>query len=244
MLGPQCCANPPILNPASGAGQVEMLGGLNSYVTGPSLSLFAIILVSDVYGFEAPNLRNLADKIATSGFYVVVPDFFHGEPFNPNNPNRPKEAWLKDHGPDKGFEDAKPLIQALKKKGVSAIGAAGFCWGGKVAVQLAKPEFTQAAVLLHPSFVTVDDIKVVEVPIAILGAELDHVASPAVMKQFEEVLDAKPELDSYVKVFPKVAHGWAIRYNVTDKNAVKRAKEAHKILLEWFIQHVKGKQPE
>lgn len=31
---------------------------------------------------------------------------------------------------DKGFEDIKPLIAALKSKGVTAIGAAGFCWGG------------------------------------------------------------------------------------------------------------------
>lgn len=29
----------------------------------------------------------------------------------------------------------------------------------KVVVQLGKPEFIQAAVLLHPSFVSVDDIK-------------------------------------------------------------------------------------
>lgn len=33
---------------------------------------------------------------------------------------------------DKGFEDAKAVVQALKSKGVSAIGAAGFCWGGKL----------------------------------------------------------------------------------------------------------------
>ena len=32
---------------------------------------------------------------------------------------------------DKGFEDAKPVIAALKNKGISAIGAAGFCWGGE-----------------------------------------------------------------------------------------------------------------
>ena len=32
---------------------------------------------------------------------------------------------------DKGYEDAKAVIAALKSKGVSAIGAGGFCWGGK-----------------------------------------------------------------------------------------------------------------
>ena len=32
---------------------------------------------------------------------------------------------------EKGFEEAKPVIAALKEKGVSAVGAAGYCWGGK-----------------------------------------------------------------------------------------------------------------
>ncbi|EEF45407.1 endo-1,3;1,4-beta-D-glucanase [Ricinus communis] len=239
MSGPQCCANPPTLDPASGSGHVEKLGGLNSYITGPSDSKRAILLISDVYGFEAPNLRKLADKVATAGFYVVVPDFFYGDPYAPDNADRPIQVWLKDHGTDKGFEDAKPLVQTLKSKGVSAIGAAGFCWGAKVVVQLAKPEFIQAAVMLHPSFVTVDDIKAVEVPISILGAETDHLSPPALVKQFEEVLNAKSEVGSRCKIFPKVAHGWTVRYNVEDENAAKCADEAHGDMIEWFTKHVK-----
>lgn len=31
---------------------------------------------------------------------------------------------------DQGFEDTKPVIEALKSKGITKIGAAGFCWGG------------------------------------------------------------------------------------------------------------------
>ncbi|KDP40089.1 hypothetical protein JCGZ_02087 [Jatropha curcas] len=239
MSGPQCCANPPTLNPASGAGHVEKVGGFNSYVTGSPDSKLAILLISDIYGYEAPNLRKLADKIAAAGFYVVVPDFFYGDPYSPDNAERPIQVWLKDHEADKGFEDAKPVVQALKSKGVTAIGAAGFCWGAKVVVQLAKREFIQAAVLLHPSFITVDDIKGVEVPIAILGAEIDHLSPPALVKQFEEVLTAKPEVDCHVKIFPKVAHGWTVRYNVEDANAVKAAEEAHGNLLDWFTKHVK-----
>ena len=35
---------------------------------------------------------------------------------------------------DKAFEEAKPVIQAIKSKGITAIGAAGLCWGGKIHV--------------------------------------------------------------------------------------------------------------
>ncbi|XP_024040860.1 endo-1,3;1,4-beta-D-glucanase isoform X2 [Citrus clementina] len=234
MSGPRCCANPPTLNPNSGAGHVEKLGGLDTYVTGSPDSKLAALLISDIFGYEAPNLRKLADRVAAAGFYVAVPDFFHGDPHVDGG--RPLQEWINDHGVDKGFEEAKPLIQALKCKGITATGAVGFCWG---AVQLAKREFIQAAVLLHPSFVTVDDIKGVEVPISVLGAEIDQVSPPALVKEFEEALTAKSEVDSFVKIFPKVAHGWSVRYNVEDESAVKAAEEAHQNLLEWLAKHVK-----
>ncbi|KAL6293323.1 hypothetical protein ACE6H2_001465 [Prunus campanulata] len=240
MSGPQCCSNPPTIQPSSGSGHVEKIGGLDSYVTGSPDSKLAILLVSDIFGFEAPNLRNLAAKVAAAGFFVVVPDFLYGDPYAPEDANRPLPVWIKDHGPAKGFEDAKPVLGALRRKGFSAVGAAGFCWGGKVVVELAKHNFIQAAVLCHPSFVTVDDIKAVKVPISILGAEIDHMSPPEVVKQFEEVLTAKSEVKSHVKIFPKVAHGWTVRYNVEDEAAVKCAEEAHQNLLEWFLNHVKG----
>lgn len=173
----------------------------------------------------------------------------------------------------------------MKSRGVSAIGAVGFCWGGeffcflfslcfsqtsvtnvtydisdlcidivfyvlflaKAVVELAKYDnFLHAAVLCHPSFVTVDDCKgmisaldiqetctylvkisdlciirdnrlivlsqfinlliklellaAVKVPISILGAEIDPISPPDVVKQFEEVLTAKTEVRiSFIK---------------------------------------------
>ncbi|EXB95850.1 hypothetical protein L484_010049 [Morus notabilis] len=240
MSGPQCCSNPPTLNPSSGAGNVNKLGGINSYVTGASNSRLAVLLISDVYGYEAPNLRKLADKIAEAGFFVAIPDFLHGDPFVPGDASRPISVWIKDHGTDKGCEEAKPVIEDLKSKGFSAIGAAGLCWGAKVVVELAKLDnLIQAAALLHPSFVTVDDIKEVNVSIAILGAEHDNLSPPPLVKQFEEVLKAKSEIDSFVKIYPGVSHGWTVRYDVHDEAASKRADEAHKDLLAWFIKHVK-----
>ncbi|KAK7292368.1 hypothetical protein RIF29_08146 [Crotalaria pallida] len=239
MSGPECCSNPPTLNPSAGAGHVQILAGLNSYITGSPSSNLAVLLVSDIYGYEAPNLRNLADKVAAAGYYVVVPDFFNGDPYNPEIAERPLPVWIKDHGTDKGFEDAKPIIEALKSNGVSAIGAAGFCWGAKVVVELAKFKLIQGAVLLHPSFVNVDDIEGVDIPTAILGAEIDRMSPPELVKQFEQVLAAKPGVDSHVKIFPKVSHGWTVRYNTEDAEAVKAAEEAHQDLLDWFAKHLK-----
>ncbi|XP_024024561.1 endo-1,3;1,4-beta-D-glucanase [Morus notabilis] len=238
MAGNQCCSNPPVMDPGSGEGSVEELGGLKVYTSGSPSSKMAVILISDVFGYEAPNIRMVADKVAASGFFVVVPDFFHGDPFAYSN-NKPLAVWLKDHGTDKGFEEVKPVVEALKSKGFSSLGAAGFCWGAKVVTEISKSKsIIQAAVLLHPSFVTLDDITGVNVPIAILGAEIDDYSPPALLKQFEAILIAKPEVDSHVEIFPNVKHGWTLRYNVNDEAAVNSAEEAHRKMLEWFSKYV------
>ncbi|XP_015888254.1 endo-1,3;1,4-beta-D-glucanase-like [Ziziphus jujuba] len=239
MSGPQCCSNPPVLDRSGGAGHVEKLAGLDTYVTGSPDSKLAILLISDVFGYDAPNLRKLADKSAAAGFFVVVPDFLHGDPYVPENAERPISAWIKDHGTDKAAVEAKSVVEALRSKGVSSVGAAGFCWGAKVVVELAKIGIIQAAVLLHPSFVTVEDINEVKVPISVLGAENDHISPPELVKKFEEVLLGKSGVESFVKVFPKVAHGWTVRYKVEDQEAVTKAEEAHGDLLAWFSKHVK-----
>lgn len=240
MASPQCCENPPALNPHAGGGQVVAdLGGLKAYTVGSPDSKLAVLLVSDIYGFEAPNLRKIADKVAASGFFVVVPDFLYGDPFVPDNAERPLPVWLQSHKPDKASQDAKSVIAALKSKGITSVGAAGYCWGAKVVVELAKTADIQAAVMLHPSFVTVDDVKEVKCPMAILGAERDHISPPDLVKKFEEILAAKTEINSFVKIFPGVAHGWSVRYKEDDESAVKSAKEALEDMLGWFVKCLK-----
>ena len=49
MSGPECCSNSPVLNPNAGAGHVEKLAALDSYLSGSPNSI-AILLVSDVFG--------------------------------------------------------------------------------------------------------------------------------------------------------------------------------------------------
>lgn len=50
MSGHQCTENPPKLDPNSGSGHVEKVGGLDSYVTGSPQSKLGVVLVSHVFG--------------------------------------------------------------------------------------------------------------------------------------------------------------------------------------------------
>ncbi|KAK4856271.1 hypothetical protein QYF36_015898 [Acer negundo] len=53
LLISQCFGNPPTY----GAGTVQELGGLKAYVRGPSNSKLAVLLISDIYGYEVPKFR-------------------------------------------------------------------------------------------------------------------------------------------------------------------------------------------
>ncbi|KAG5023951.1 hypothetical protein JHK82_019841 [Glycine max] len=236
MVGTNCYSNPATLNASSGAGYVTNIAGVNSYVTGSPLSVLVCFMVSDIFGINATLFRDLADKVARkNGCYCVCPDFFNGDPFDPENENRPLPVWLKDHEPEKGIETAKPVIEALKREGASAIGAAGFCWGGKTVTDLGKSKHVQASVLLHPAYVEVDDIRGIKTPIAILGGQNDTITPPKLIKQFKQALqNAKPKVDSFVKIFPNVSHGWTVRYDPKDPKAVKAAEKAHDIMIGWI----------
>ncbi|GFP94835.1 endo-1 3 [Phtheirospermum japonicum] len=131
---------------------------------------------------------------------------------------------------EKGIDDAKPLIEALKSKGIAKIGAAGFCWGGKVTVDLTQSPYVQAAVLLHPTYVTIEDIQ---------GLKCNYFDNKN--SNFQELRFRSHflEVHSFVKIFAGAKHGWTTVYNDTDVAAVKRAKTAHKDMLNWFDKYLK-----
>ncbi|KAI7754261.1 hypothetical protein M8C21_033538 [Ambrosia artemisiifolia] len=225
MSGPECCQNPPAISSGGESGEVLQIASLSSYVSGNPDSKVAVILVSDVFGYEAPKLRQLADKVAAAGYYVVVPDFFFGDPLTPGTNI---QDWLKNHAPEPAVDFAKQVVQALKEKGITKVGAAA-----KVVVTLAKDAEIQVAALLHPSFVTVDDIKGVKIPTGILGAEIDKMSPPELVKEFETALVTN-EVNNFVKIYPGVSHGWTVRYKDEDAAEVKCAEEAHQDLVQWF----------
>ncbi|KAJ0558046.1 putative dienelactone hydrolase, alpha/Beta hydrolase [Helianthus annuus] len=236
MSGPQCCANPPDISSGNRQGDhLEVIGGLTSYTAGSPASKLAVILLSDIYGYEAPKLRQIAEKVAAAGFYVVVPDFFYGDPYVSD---MEISSWFPNHPPAKGCEDARKVVADLKAKGASAVGAAGFCWGGITVSKMSAYGEIEAAVILHPGPLSEDDIQATKVPTAILGAEFDDHAPPEQMKKLGEILSAKP-VDNFVKIYPGVVHGWSTRYRDDDEHAVKSAMEAHTDLLNWFTKYLK-----
>ncbi|KAH7302614.1 hypothetical protein KP509_23G079600 [Ceratopteris richardii] len=183
--------------------------------------------------FAMPILRKIADQIAGLGYLVVAPDYMNKDPFVDQG-NVPITDWLKNHLPISAVPSTRTIVDVLKQKGISSVGAVGFCWGGKVVVELAKLDILKVAVMCHPSFVSVDDIKEVKIPIAILAAETDNITPPAMAAQFQEILGSKKDVKSFVKIYPGTFHGWVNRYDPSNPVQLGKAEEAHKKIFEWL----------
>jgi len=143
-------------------GHVEQIGGLNTYVSEPEGGSKAktVVFLVDIFGYELPNVRLLADSYAKAGFYTYIPDILEGDPLplsflqnvepklsereNLTVVDKTKNAaivpatlgpWLVKHRE----AVVKPLIQGFLNTlrttpGVNKIGAIGFCWGARYAI--------------------------------------------------------------------------------------------------------------
>lgn len=122
-------------------GSVKDVGGVQSYVTGSGKA--TIVYATDIFGLGIKNPKIIADALAKeSGFRVVVPDVFEGEPMKPEEFVLPKHtsegapaddqmqqnmsnmtAWVqKGHSPNESFPLTKKVIDAVKSEGPVGIG--------------------------------------------------------------------------------------------------------------------------
>ncbi|MCJ1413671.1 hypothetical protein MMC19_007793 [Ptychographa xylographoides] len=156
-----CCLSGKVHNGIP-AGHVEEIGGLQTYVAAPESQSKAksVIFITDIFGWELPNVRLLADNYAQAGFYCYVPDVHNGNSLpisflqNVEPPlkeqaqltlvDKAKNAaivpttlgpWLLSHREAVTAPLIDGFVNAVRMlPGTNKIGAIGFCWGGRYAI--------------------------------------------------------------------------------------------------------------
>ncbi|KAK9416796.1 putative Protein AIM2 [Seiridium unicorne] len=150
----------------------------------------------------------------------------------------------------KALRTSPPPFQTKALK----IGAAGFCWGGKHTVTLAKddpkhrvtrhssqslssaPEpLIDAAFVAHPTSIKVpDDIDPIKIPISWSVGEVDEQMKGEDIKKVKAILESKKDVEHDVRIIPGAKHGFAIRNHPEDKEEMAAAQRAEDQAVSWF----------
>jgi dienelactone hydrolase len=220
-----------------GGTDVYSVGAVNEFKRG-------ILYLPDIFGYHA-NTMQVADVLASAGFLVVMPDFFHGKPW-PTDNFPPKEGFDGDEWKsfvgritnwDAVKNDIETGIKVLKDGGADSIGAIGMCWGAKFASAAGKNSLVNAVAGIHPSFFDVSDGKDATTPMLVITTQEDPVH-----EDIQVELKSKPFAAKNVwHRWDDVHHGFlgargqfAAAADYSDNNVAKRANEAIGLVSTFF----------
>lgn len=204
---------------------------------------YAVLILTDVIGHKFVNAQLIADQFAANGFFVFMPDLFHGDPVSLNRGGDfdfPK--WLQGHGK----ETVDPIVEASitelrEKYKVKKIAAVGYCFGAKYVVRHLHPKQNKIDVgfAAHPSFVEADELKAIGGPFAIAAAETDSIF-PAEKRHESEVILKETGLPYQINLYSGVEHGFAVRAELSNKVAKYAKENAFLQALAWFEEYLKN----
>uniref|UniRef100_A0A3P8VMZ4 Carboxymethylenebutenolidase homolog n=1 Tax=Cynoglossus semilaevis TaxID=244447 RepID=A0A3P8VMZ4_CYNSE len=223
-----------------GLGQELQIGHIQAYVVKPStVSDKAVIVIQDIYGWQLPNTRYMADMLAANGYVAVCPDFYVGkEPWSTSHDWSKFQEWLEDKKPTNINKEVDVVLTFLKEKcGSKHIGAVGFCWGGVVTHYLALlyPGI-KAGVSVYGIIREGDDRYSLKSPTLFIFGENDHVIP---LEQVSTNLKENCTVDYQVKIFPGQTHGFVHRkredVNPEDKLSIETAR---KDMFNWLNKYM------
>ncbi|XP_046879827.1 carboxymethylenebutenolidase homolog [Hypomesus transpacificus] len=226
-----------------GQGQEIQIEHIKVYVVKPSsASNKAVIVIQDIFGWQLPNTRYMADMLASNGYIAICPDFFVGkEPWNPTDDWSTFQQWLEDRKPTNIKKEVDAVLRFLKDQcGAKQIGAVGFCWGG-VAVHYLSLQYPElkAVVSLYGIIREREDRYELKSPTLFIFAENDAVIPLDQVSALEKSLQEKCPVDYQVKMFQGQTHGFVHRkredINPTDKPSIQ---EARTDMFNWLAKYM------
>lgn len=216
--------------------ELEMPGGrAEVYVAQPESGPGpGVLLFSDAIGLR-PRIREMADRIASWGYTVLVPNIFYrsgtaaglGPRTDLRAPGAREEFFasigpvMNEHTPERAAADLPVYLAALREAaGSTAAGIAvvGYCMGGRLALRAAaqEPETITAVAIFHPGGLVTD---AADSPHRVIGritaevlaryADNDASMAPPAIETMDQVLtDAGVRFST--EVYPDAVHGFSM----------------------------------
>ncbi|KAI1073786.1 dienelactone hydrolase family protein [Whalleya microplaca] len=232
-----------------------------------------VVIIPDAFGWDFVNLRLIADNFARKGDYrVYLPDFMNGKsaplylldsmkvltskattwsdtltkPYHVFWVFYGFTTWLLPNRFGKSFPIIKGFFEALRRNEAAhlAVGAAGYCWGGKHVVLLAEGYKADGKPLVdvgftaHPSWLSFyNEIEKVRVPISFAVGTADNQMSLEHAEETRKIVEAKPDgQKGQVRIYQGYGHGFACRADPKNSDP-KGAEEAEDQAVAWFDKH-------
>ncbi|KAF8528415.1 alpha/beta-hydrolase [Hysterangium stoloniferum] len=228
-------------------GNFEDINGANTYVAlgGNFAKEKAILFITDIFGAQLNN--NKVDDFAANGFQVYMPDIFEGEPIPADalsNPNTQfdRAKWSARHTMGATRLILDKAVAGLRERGITIIGAVGYCFGARHVIDLAKENTIASAVVAHPSrLVPAEDFPELlaksKAPLLINSCEVDNAFPAEACEAADSILGGGKYQPGYAREhWLGCSHGFAVRGDMTNPK-VKAGKEgAFKKTVEWFLK--------
>ncbi|KAG9206398.1 hypothetical protein G6514_003229 [Epicoccum nigrum] len=240
----KCCAIG-VKHEGTPQGEIKTISGdIRAYVTAPEngSTQNAVLIMTDVLGFEFPNVQLIADQFAANGYYTIIPDVFRGNeiPFPmPSDFDFP--SWKANKMPRENDVDPifKETIKYLRGElGVRRLGGVGYCFGGKYVCRWLKPGGLDAGFTAHPSFVEVEELKGIQGPFSIAAAETDAIF-PAEKRRETEDLLRDMTVPYQITLYSGVQHGFGVKGDLADQRGRFAKEMAFLQAVFWFDEYVK-----
>jgi carboxymethylenebutenolidase len=187
-----------------------------------------VILYQDAFG-PRPALDAMADRLASEGYAVLVPDlFYRNAPYGPfdaktafSNENTKAELMSLVTGTtqEMTISDSGAFLEALAAEGVTGpIGTVGYCMGGARALNAAAgyPERIKAAASFHGGNLASDAADSphrraasIKARVYVGMAGVDRSFPPEQSARLAEALRAA-EVDHVIENYVGMAHGWCV----------------------------------
>ncbi|MGF6569137.1 carboxymethylenebutenolidase [Paraburkholderia fungorum] len=173
-----------------------------------------IVLLQEIFGINA-EMREVADLYASEGYVVLAPDLFHQ--FEPNIELGYSEAdhakafdYYKRFDVARAIGDIRATVQFARSmpESTGAVGALGFCLGGKLAYLAAAQCGVDCAVGYYGVGIqdALDLAAEITCPLALHFGETDPMNPPAAVAAIKAALGDKPNVKLHV--YPEAGHAF------------------------------------
>lgn len=198
-----------------------------------------MVLIQEWWGIE-PHVRDLAQKLATEGFVVAVPDLFHGKVATEPD-DAQKMVMMVRSNVDKAAKEiigALEAVQAMPQVTPKKLGLMGFCVGGFLTYTVASryPDLGAIVPFYGAGYdPTPQEVAKVNAPVLAFYGSRDHSVPPEQIQKIERVYKEAGK-DITIKVYDA---GHAFINPAHGMGDAKIAAEAWPVAVNFLKTHLK-----